>query len=103
MIIINDTLIYDSRTAVDFLCSLGMDSVDIEEMIEFLSEQYSTRTVKFWENEAKEWEHESAREYELRNSLICEVQNLADELATGKGGTKAQYADRFLNLCEFYA
>jgi hypothetical protein len=103
MIIVNDTFIYDSRTAVDFLCSLGMDRVDIEEMIEFLSEQYSTRTVKFWENEAKEWEHESAREYELRNSLICEVQNLADELATGKGGTKAQYADRFLNLCEFYA
>ena len=28
---------------------------------------------------------------------------MADELASGKGGTKAQYADRLRNLCEYWA
>ena len=103
LIIINDTCIYDSYTAEDYLSSLGMDNEDIAALQKYLNEKYHTHTTDYWKQEAKEWERESAREFELRNSLICEVQNLADELASGKGGTKARYAEKFKSMCEYYA
>jgi len=103
MILLNDgTYIYSARTAIDFLYSLGMDDIDIDNFQKFLSEEDETNTVDYWKQEAKEWELDSAHQYELRNALICEIQDLADKLASGKGGTKAQYADKIKNICEFY-
>lgn len=103
LIIIDDTYIYDSRTAEDYLGSLGMDDEDIVALQTYLSEKYHVHTIDYWKQEAKEWERDSVRQFELRNGLICEVQNLADELASGKGGTKARYAEKFKDLCEYYA
>ena len=103
MILNDGTFIYDSRTAEDYLGSLGMDKDDIIAIQKYLSEKYEQHTVDYWKQEAKEWEKDSVHNYELRNGLICEIQNLADELASGKGGTKAQYADRLRNLCEYWA
>ena len=103
MILNDGTYIYDSRTLEDYFYSLGMDDLDIEAVQNYLNEKYETHNIDYWKNEAKEWERDSVREYELRNGLICEIQNLADELASGKGGTKAQYAERFKELCEYWA
>lgn len=104
MIIFSDgTCIYDSRTAIEFLYSLGMDNTDIDCFIEMISESNDEHTIDYWKREAKEWELDSAHEYELRNDLICEIQDLAEKLGSGKGGTKAQYAQKFLDICEFYA
>ena len=103
MILNDGTYIYDSRMLEDYFYSLGMDDLDIEAVQNYLNEKYETHNIDYWKNEAKEWERDSVREYELRNGLICEIQNLADELASGKGGTKAQYAERFKELCEYWA
>ena len=103
MILNDGTFIYSTRTLEDYLYSLGMDDLDIQAVQNYLNEKYETRNIDYWKNEAKEWERDSVREYELRNGLICEIQNLADELASGKGGTKAQYAERFKELCEYWA
>ena len=103
MILNDGTFIYSTRTLEDYLYSLGMDDLDIQAVQNYLNEKYETHNIDYWKNEAKEWERDSVREYELRNGLICEIQNLADELASGKGGTKAQYAERFKELCEYWA
>jgi hypothetical protein len=103
MILLNDgTYIYDGRTAIDFLYSLGMDNIDIDTFQEYISEDGEEHDIEYWKQEAKEWELHSAHQYELRNALICEIQDLADKLASGKGGTKAQYAAKIKNICEFY-
>ncbi len=99
----NGECIYSARTAIEFLYSLGMDDIDIDKFQEFLSEEDETNTVDYWKQEAKEWELDSAHQYELRNNLICEIQDLADKLASGKGGTKAQYADKIKGVCEYWA
>lgn len=103
VIVKNGEYIYNSRTAIDFLYSLGMDNIDINTFRQYISEDGEEHTLDYWKQEAKEWEKDSIHNYELRNGLICEIQNLADELASGKGGTKAQYADRLRNLCEYWA
>ena len=104
MILLNDgTYIYDGRTAIDLLYSLGMDDIDIDNFQKYISEDGEEHDIEYWKTEAKEWELDSAHEYEKREGLICAVQDLADKLASGKGGTKVQYAQRFKDACEFWA
>ena len=104
MILLSDgTCIYNSRVARDFLESIGIDKLDFEELCAYISDEYNPYAVEYWETEAKEWELDSAHEYEKREGLICAVQDLADELASGKGGTKVQYAQRLRDACEFWA
>lgn len=104
MILLDDgTYIYSSRTAIDFLHSLGMDNIDINTFQEYISKDEEEHDIEYWKQETEEWKLDSAHQYELRNGLIREIQDLADKLATGKGGTKAQYAAKIKNICEFYA
>lgn len=102
MILLKDAYIYDCRTAEDYLDSLGMDKFDIEAMQTYLSEKYEEHSVDYWKQEAKEWEQDSINQFEKRNGLICDIQELADNLASGKGGTKIQYANKLKELCEYW-
>jgi len=102
IILNNDIYIYNPRSAVDFLYSLGMDDLDIDEFIELISADKDEYTIDYWKQEAKEWEQDSAAQFEKRNNLIVEIQNLSDKLRSGKGGTKAQYADKLLQLCDYW-
>lgn len=94
---INDTLIHDDVSARDFLSSLGLDQFDIEEFVSYLTSEKIE-----WKEEAESWKIEAEAEYDTKHAFLNEVQNLADNLATGKGGTKLQYARKFLDLCEQY-
>jgi len=102
MILVNDYVIYDSRTARDFLLSIGLNDADIEELQGYLNLLNEANDVSFWRQEAHDWEQDSIREFELRSGLISTIQNLADELASGKGGTKAQYAQHLRDACDFW-
>lgn len=99
-VILNDQVILNIHDCRTFLASIGLDKFQIEDFIDCIM---TSDDVIDWKAEAKEWELDSARNYELRQQLICEVQDLADKLATGKGGTKVQYRDKFYRACEFYA
>lgn len=99
----NGICLYNSRTAADFLESIGISRLDFEKLCEYISDEYDPYAIEYWKTEAKEWKLDSAHEYEKREGLICAVQDLADELASGKGGTKVQYAQRLRDACEFWA
>ena len=101
MLWINDIPIFDSAAAREYLSSLGLNKFEIQEFSEILAGKHDENAI-YWEQEAKEWELESSREFEKLNSLICEIQELADELESGKGGTKKQYAEKFRQACEFW-
>lgn len=100
MMLFNSQLICDRDSAIDFLDSLGMDKFDIENFINFLG---VSDEAEYWENLADSYKNEAEVEFELRHDFLNEVQNLAEELSTGKGGTKAAYAQEFLNLCEKFS
>ena len=99
-VILNDQVILNIHDCRAFLASIGLDKFQIEDFINCI---ITSDDRIDWQAEAKEWELDSARNYELRQQLIYEIQNLADKLATGKGGTKVQYRDKFYHVCEFYA
>ena len=46
---------------------------------------------------------DSTQQYEARAGLIQEIQDIADKLASGKGGTKIQYAEKLKKTCEYWA
>ena len=102
MILHDEYMIYDSRTAREFLLSIGLSVEDIEELQSYLNQLNEENDVSFWRQEAYDWEQDSIREFELRSGLISTIQNLADELASGKGGTKAQYAQHLRDACDFW-
>ena len=96
---INDQIINDTISAKEFLSSLGLDKWDIEEFCQML---LTNSDAIDWKKEAKEWELDSMQQFEKRNSLINEINELADKLESGKGGTKKQYAERLRQTCEFW-
>ena len=104
MIITKDNQFIESGyDAEEYLSSLGMDKIDIENFYQYLNDNHYYEGSEYWKREAKEWEADSMQQYEMRAGLIQEVQELADKLASGKGGTKFQYAERLKKLCEYWA
>lgn len=103
MIFVDDTSIYNCSSALDFLSSFGMNREDIAEFFQYLSDEYYYESAEYWQNEAKEWEKDSTQQYEARAGLIQEIQDIADKLASGKGGTKIQYAEKLRKTCEYWA
>lgn len=99
IIILKDgTFITDVPSLNDYLEGLGFD-------VYTLANMYS----KDWrENykvlqEDRDWQERQADHYYCAlNNLSTEIDELADKLATGKGGTKVQYAQRFKKLTEYY-
>ena len=96
----NDYDLYDKNSCLFFLNSLGMNEFEIEEFLSYVNE---SMLLEQYKDLVDAFERDSAGNYELRQNLICEIQDLADELASGKGGTKIRYADRLRKLCEYYA
>ena len=97
--IIKDCFIIDAATAKEFLSSsLGLDKWDVEEFCQML---LTGSDAIDWKQEAKEWEKDSMHQFEKRNGLITELQDVADELLKGRK-TKRQIADQINNLCEYW-
>lgn len=99
IIILKDgTFIADVPSLNDYLEGLGFD-------VYTLANMYS----KDWREDCRVlqedrdwWERQADHYYCALNNLSNEIDELADKLVTGKGGTKAQYAQRFKRLTEFY-
>lgn len=95
---IKDFNIYDQHSAEEYLLSLGFDKFDMEDFKGFLIGD-SPSEVEYWQKESQEWEHDSTMQFEKRNGLINDLQEVADDLDAGKG-TKKKIADRIRHLCE---
>lgn len=97
MILPNGNIAYDRYSCEEYLSSLGMNKWDIQDFIDLL------QTIDFvdWKQEAKEWELDSMQQFDKRNGLICDLQEVIDDLRAGKG-TKAKIADRIEALCEYW-
>lgn len=96
MLLPNGDIAYNKYTCQLFLSSLGMDEIDIENFINF----FLSDTID-WKQESKEWELDSMHQFEKRNGLINDLQEVIDDLRAGKG-TKRQIAERINNLCEYW-
>lgn len=102
MIITNKNFyIYDQVTAEEFLINQGIESWQVHDFKEFLcSEVYSfiSEQAKKIDNYEKEAEYLNECLNEMQNELLY----VADNLASGKGGTKIQYADRIKKIVNRY-
>lgn len=98
-IILKDgTFLTDHNSLLDFLSGIGFDVEQLRTMLcaDLIDELNGYREDnRFYELQADHY-------YCALNDLSNEIDELADKLATGKGGTKANYAQRFKKLAEFY-
>lgn len=99
IIILKDgTFIADVPSLNDYLEGLGFDVHTLANMYtKELREDY--RVLQ----EDRDWQERQADHYYCAlNNLSTEIDKLADKLATGKGGTKKDYCQKFKRLTEFY-
>lgn len=98
-IILKDgTFLTDHNSLLDFLSGIGFDVEQLRTMLcaDLLNELNDYREdFRYHELLADHY-------YCALNNLSTEIDELADKLASGKGGTKANYAQRFKKLVEFY-
>ena len=98
-IILDDkTFIYNRYSLDEYLSSLGFYVRDLEEIY---SEEANHRLDCL---EASRDEYELAADY-YSNQLVSlgnELEELVDNLASGKGGTKKEYAARIKNMIQYY-
>ena len=101
MLEINGQTIYNERSARDYLASLGLDIFQIDAFVQYLTEDIEDEYANL-EHDFMVVEQERDMIFENHNIMIGELLDLADELASGKGGTKVQYADRIKQICDTY-
>lgn len=98
-IILNDgTVIDTARTLETYLDSLGLDKDTLRRVL-FGEEMESIESLE-----------DCCREQELIADQYCnalmsaqsEIEDLADELASGRGGTKVAYAAKFKQVMDYY-
>lgn len=92
------TFLTDYHSLLDFLTGIGFDTEQLRTMLcaDLLDELNGYREDhSFYELQADHY-------YCALNDLATEVDELADKLASGKGGTKLQYSLKFKKLTEFY-
>lgn len=99
VIILNDgTFIGDEASLCDYLINLGFNVDDLRN--ELCSDIVEERDIALQDNQYYEL---LADDYHNKlNGLSTEIEDLADKLATGKGGTKVQYSQRFKYLADYY-
>lgn len=103
MIIINDgTLIYSRDTLIEWLRDKGLDDFSLEEFLDMCQDPTIKQDVEWYKDNYEGMEREADGYYCNLRDLAQEVENLANKLATGKGGTKAQYAEKFKKLADYY-
>lgn len=101
-IVLNDsTYLCCGNDVTKYLATLGFDKFDIQTLGHLLYKDTFENAEEYKEL-FKEEERYSSHLYEDLNSFANEVEALADDLASGKGGTKAKYAERFKALAKFY-
>ena len=101
MLEINGQTIYNERSARDYLASLGLDIFQVDAFVQYLTEDIEDEYANL-EHDFMVVEQERDMIFENHNIMIGELLDLADELASGKGGTKVQYADRIKQICDTY-
>ena len=99
--LVNGQTIYDERSAREYLASLGLDIFQIENFVYYLTCD-TEEEMRNLELDCSILQQERGMIFENHNTMINELLNLADELASGKGGTKVQYADRIKQICDTY-
>lgn len=98
-IILKDgTFLTDHRSLLDFLSGIGFD---VEQLRTTLCADLLDG-LNGYREDCRYHELQADHYYCALNDLSNEIDELADKLATGKGGTKVQYAKRFKKLTEFY-
>ena len=92
-------VIQNKSDAYNYLYSLGFSKLEIQEFVEYLEIDPDAR--EYLEQEAQEWEDNSAEEFEKRNGLINDMLEVAECLIKGKG-TKAELAKRIKEQCDYW-
>lgn len=99
IIILKDgTFITDVPSLIDYFTGLGFN---IEELSNFFCQDIIEEYNHLQESRNEE-ERAADHYYCALNNLSTAIDELADKLATGKGGTKVQYAERFKKLTNYY-
>ena len=99
IIILKDgTFITDVPSLNDYLSGLGFDVYVLAHIYnKDLREEY-----RILQEDRDFYERQADHYYCALNDLSTEIDELADKLATGKGGTKVQYCQKFKKLTEYY-
>ena len=99
IVILKDgTFITDIPSLNDYLSGLGFDVYALAHMYnKDLREEY-----RILQEDRDFYERQADHYYCALNDLSTEIDELADKLATGKGGTKVQYCQKFKKLTEYY-
>lgn len=99
IIILKDgTFIADVPSLNDYLEGFGFD---VHTLANIYSKDWREDYRVLQENRDW-WERQADHYYCALNDLSTEIDELADKLATGKGGTKKDYCQKFKKLIEFY-
>ena len=99
IIILKDgTFIADVPSLNDYLEGFGFD---VHTLANIYSKDWR-EDYRVLQEDRDWWERQADHYYCALNDLSTEIDELADKLATGKGGTKKDYGQKFKKLTEFY-
>lgn len=98
MILNDGTYIYNPYTLKEFLSSLGFDPSTVEDVFneKLISENKNLKDI------CNSYEREIDGYMCAIRDMSEELEDLADKLSSGKGGTKVQYAERIKNIIKNY-
>lgn len=99
MILKDNTFIDNIDSLTDYLVNLGFNIQDLKNCL--CAEEYDR--IKMLQNSQEDYEREADAWYRSTYDMAAEIHDLANKLATGKGGTKIAYADRFHKIADYYA
>jgi hypothetical protein len=100
------TVIYNGDSAREYLFSLGFNKFEIMELIDLLVNdtaegEYILDDITYGEVIKEENDYYERWQDGIRNDYLDEYEELevlCDKLASGKGGTKVQYANKIMKV-----
>lgn len=103
MIVTSDgTYIYSYDTLADWLQDKGIDDFNLEEFMDMCQDPTIKDDAEWYKREYDNLERAVDGYYCNLRDMANDIDDLADKLASGKGGTKANYAERFKDIVRFY-